>query len=324
MVLSNRPAGYPAESPRSDHDAELMPFAPQWAHARPRKVVPLRIPSAPQLVPATPAPDAASAPATSATPAPVTSTSAAPRLSGPELLARDEVLKRLLDSAPPDPQPLGVQPVRDPVGLALGMVARLMVAASAAAGVAMLLFGVVPLPFRVGPPPTVEATTTGAIAPPTVQTERVVKSEQRVGGQIADQGAGQAVGQVVDQAADAPTSPPARIATLSVRAASPAEPAGLEAGEVERLVKRGEEFLALGDIAAARLVLGRAAGAHDARAAYALAQTFDPEVLRRLHVVGFKPDLGTARDWYEKAAGYGSSEAAGRLNALPRASTPLN
>lgn len=323
MVLSNRPAGYPAESA---HDAEPMSFAPQWAHARPRKVVPLRIPSAPQLVPA---PDAAHAPSTSATPTPVTSASAAPRLSGPELLAQDEVLKRLLDSAPPDPQPPVVQPVRDPVGLALGMVARLMVAASAAAGVAMLLFGVVPLPFRVGPPPTVEATLAGAIAqPPAVQTERVVKSEQRVGGQIADQSAGQAIGQVIgqatDQAADAPAVPTARVATLSVRAAPPAEPAGLEAGEVERLVQRGEEYLAQGDIAAARLVLGRAAGAHDARAAYALAQTFDPEVLRRLHVVGFKPDLGTARDWYEKAAGYGSNEAAGRLNALPRTSAPLN
>jgi len=314
MGLSNGPAGQPAESPRSDHDAEPMPLA-QWAHARPRKVVPLRIPSAPQLVPAT-----QTAGTAAALSAPAASTSATSRISGPELLAQDEVLKRLLDSAPPDRTPPAVQPVRDPVGLALGMLARLIVAASAAAGIAMLLFGVVPLPFRIGPSPTVEATP--ALAQ-TVQTERVVKSEQRVGGQTADQGAGQIGGLAADQA-DVPAAPAARIATLSVRAVPPSEPQGLEAGEVERLVKRGEEFLAHGDIAAARLVLGRAAGAQDARATYALAQTFDPEVLRGLHVVGFKPDLAKARDWYEKAAGYGSSDAAGRLNALPRASAPLN
>jgi hypothetical protein len=121
---------------------------------------------------------------------------------GPDLLAQDAVLKRLLESAPADPH-APVQPMRDPVGAALGMVARLTVAASAAGGIAMLLFGVVPLPFRIR-------------------------------------------------------------------------------------------------------------------------QTFDPEVLRRLHVVGFRPDLAKARDWYEKAAGYGSSEAAARLNALPRDSAPLN
>jgi hypothetical protein len=319
MGLSNGPAGNPAESPRSVDDAEPSPVAPHWAHdhARPRKVVPLRIPSAPQLVPAAhgEAPAQAVAAASSRPP----NTSTASRM-GPELLAQDEVLKRLLESAPADRRPPPVQPVRDPVGLALGMVARWIVAASAAAGIAMLLFGVVPLPFRAGPSTIVESPTGGIAQPATVQTERVIKSDQgvvggQIVGQIGDQGA--------DQVADAPASPNARVATLSPRAAASSDLA-LEVGEVERLVKRGEEFLARGDIAAARLVLGRAAGAHDARATYVLAQTFDPDVLRRLHVVGFQPDLGKARDWYEKAAGYGSGDAAGRLNALPRAATPLN
>jgi hypothetical protein len=312
MGVSNGPAGRPADHARPVHDGEPSSLAPRWTAdgaARPRKVVPLRIPSAPQLVPATSDPAASAA---STTPA----TSAAARM-GPELLAQDAVLKRLLDSAPPDPQPPAVQPMRDPVGLALGMVARLIVAASAAAGVAMLLFGVVPLPFR-GVPPAVSEATTGSVMmqPSTVATERVVKSAQRPGDS-----------QIIDQAADqaaAALPAPAPVATSSAHAVPASEPPAVETGEVERLVKRGEELLALGDIAAARLVLGRAAGARDARATYALAQTFDPDVLRRLHVVGFRPDLARARDWYEKAAGYGSGEAAARLNALPRDSAPLN
>jgi TPR repeat protein len=94
----------------------------------------------------------------------------------------------------------------------------------------------------------------------------------------------------------------------------------LEPGEVERLVKRGEAYLAQGDIAAARLVLGRAAEAHDARAAFSLAATYDPAVLKQLHAVGFRPDIAQARAWYEKAAEYGSAEASRRLAALPRLS----
>jgi hypothetical protein len=313
MGVSNGPAGRPAEDARPVHDGEPSSFAPRWTAdgaARPRKVVPLRIPSAPQLVAGTPDPAAKPAPVAPAT-------SAASRISGPELLAQDVVLKRLLDSAPPDPQPPVVQPVRDPVGLALGMVARLIVAGSAAAGVAMLLFGVVPLPFRIGTPTMIEAPSASVMTQPsTVATERVVKSAQRLG-------EGQTIDQAADQAAAALPAP-APIATSSIRAAPSPEAPVLEAGEVERLVKRGEEYLSQGDIAAARLVLGRAAGARDARGTYALAQTFDPDVLRRLHVVGFRPDLAKARDWYDKAAGYGSGEAAARLNALPRDSVPLN
>ena len=98
----------------------------------------------------------------------------------------------------------------------------------------------------------------------------------------------------------------------------PAERWALDAGEIERLVKRGEDYLAQGDIAAARLVLGRAAEARDERATLSLGATYDPAVLKQLHVVGFKPDVAQARAWYEKAAGYGATEAAARLAALPR------
>ena len=45
------------------------------------------------------------------------------------------------------------------------------------------------------------------------------------------------------------------------------------------LIKRADDFLAIGDIAAARLVLRRAAGTGDAKAALALGMTYDPVVL---------------------------------------------
>src|SRR4030095_13050103 len=53
----------------------------------------------------------------------------------------------------------------------------------------------------------------------------------------------------------------------------------LEAETLAALMTRAKALLALGDIAAARLLLERAADAQDASAAFLLAQTYDPAVL---------------------------------------------
>jgi hypothetical protein len=90
----------------------------------------------------------------------------------------------------------------------------------------------------------------------------------------------------------------------------------LSPDELDRLLNRGEAFLAQGDVAAARLVLERAAEARDARAALTLGSTYDPNVLRRMGVVGVQPDPEQARSWYERAAEFGSGEANQRLTAL--------
>ena len=45
------------------------------------------------------------------------------------------------------------------------------------------------------------------------------------------------------------------------------------------MLKRAKDSIAIGDIAAARLLLARAADAQDASAALLLAQTYDPVVL---------------------------------------------
>jgi hypothetical protein len=86
--------------------------------------------------------------------------------------------------------------------------------------------------------------------------------------------------------------------------------------EVGSMLKRGEELLMQGDIASARLLLQRAADAQDARAAFALAASYDPIELKRLGVYGATSDVKQARDWYERAKQYGSREAPRRLELL--------
>jgi hypothetical protein len=90
----------------------------------------------------------------------------------------------------------------------------------------------------------------------------------------------------------------------------------LDADEVAALRKRGDELIASGDLAAARLVLLRAAEAGDARGALALAGTYDPMVLEKLPVHGFAPNIAMARSWYEKARQFGSADAPRRLEML--------
>jgi TPR repeat protein len=86
--------------------------------------------------------------------------------------------------------------------------------------------------------------------------------------------------------------------------------------EIAMLLKRGEELFKTGDLAGARLLLQRAAEAHDPVGALALATTYDPNVLRELGVLGVAGDPTKARAWYEKAKDYGSREAPRRLELL--------
>ncbi len=107
------------------------------------------------------------------------------------------------------------------------------------------------------------------------------------------------------------------------RAAAVAEPMipgdaihHLDPNEIASSLKRGDALIASGDLAAARLVLRRAADAGDARAAMTLAETYDPAILEKLGVHGVVPDLAMARGWYEKARQFGATEATQRLELL--------
>jgi hypothetical protein len=76
-----------------------------------------------------------------------------------------------------------------------------------------------------------------------------------------------------------------------------------------RLVTKGDEQLAVGNIATARLFYERAADAGLAEAAMALAGTFDAEELARLGVHSVQPDPKLARHWYQRAQQLGASNA---------------
>lgn len=97
----------------------------------------------------------------------------------------------------------------------------------------------------------------------------------------------------------------------SVHAAAP-----LDQAQIDFLIRRSQKLIADGDIEAARILLRRAAEAHDARAALALGATYDPVMLAKLKVQGIAGNTSLAREWYKTAAGFGSQEAQERLNIL--------
>jgi hypothetical protein len=131
--------------------------------------------------------------------------------------------------------------------------------------------------------------------------------------------------------APAPAAPPRQpdnvaLAALPPRTApAPQKEAVVEAparkldpAELAVMLRRGEELARTGDLAGARLLLQRAADARHPGAAFALAATFDPVVLKQIAVIGQSGDADKARLWYERARELGSKEAALRLEALAR------
>jgi len=112
----------------------------------------------------------------------------------------------------------------------------------------------------------------------------------------------------VPLAPETPAAPPPAPKTLQ-----------LAADEIATLVKRGKDALGSGDLAAARLLLRRAAEAGNADAAMALGATFDPLVIRRMGAIGAEPDAARARQWYQKAVDLGSTAAAQPLANLDAA-----
>lgn len=94
-------------------------------------------------------------------------------------------------------------------------------------------------------------------------------------------------------------------------------PKGEATPESALMIKSGAELMANGDIAAARMMFQRAAEAGEAVAAYALAETYDPLVLKKLRTRGaIAPDIARAQHWYEKARELGSTAAAERIATL--------
>jgi hypothetical protein len=119
-------------------------------------------------------------------------------------------------------------------------------------------------------------------------------------------------------AAVASAAPTTASATPEPRPASPPPPSAsaLSSDEAASLLKRGQDLLAAGDVASARLMLTLVAEAGNAEACFILAGTFDPTILVNLRVIGVQGEPAKARAWYARAAELGSQEAKGRLQAL--------
>ncbi len=114
----------------------------------------------------------------------------------------------------------------------------------------------------------------------------------------------------------APAQPGADETPRAAVAPAPSVNQAVDPEEIAMLVKRGEVFIANGDLASARLVLRRAAESGDAQAALLLGSTYDPATFKKLKVLGSAPDASQARAWYQRAADRGSAEAARRLEPL--------
>ena len=89
-----------------------------------------------------------------------------------------------------------------------------------------------------------------------------------------------------------------------------------DGAEQARLLERGQSFIGTGNIAAARMILEGLAEQGNAKAAFAMGQSYDPDFLRRMNVMGSLPDAAQARKWYLRAAELGSEQANARLSVL--------
>jgi hypothetical protein len=90
----------------------------------------------------------------------------------------------------------------------------------------------------------------------------------------------------------------------------------LTPAEAAAYISRARAKIQQGDIAAARRLLERAAESDQGDALFALAETYDPQMLARWGVIGTKPDVELAKTLYQKAETRGAQGARERLLAI--------
>ncbi len=104
--------------------------------------------------------------------------------------------------------------------------------------------------------------------------------------------------------------PPAKPAT------APAADPVVAPADIAAMMTRGDQLLATGDIAAARLFYERAAEGGSAAAATAAGKTYDPIFLAAAQARGIRGDPVAAARWYRKASAAGDKEADGLMQRL--------
>jgi hypothetical protein len=124
---------------------------------------------------------------------------------------------------------------------------------------------------------------------------------------VADMGTGP-LAPATGKTAMAVAIPAARLATTP--------PTVEEQSMAATYASRGDAMLAIKDFSAARKFYEYAANGGSARAAMALAKTYDPAFLTQLGAVGVRPDPALAANWYRTAAALGAPDAEARLHTL--------
>lgn len=125
-------------------------------------------------------------------------------------------------------------------------------------------------------------------------------------------------GEPVREAAQPPAAAPAETAPAALPQPEPQPVAATPPVSPEimaRLLRHGDERLALGDLSAARLLYERAAASGSARGARLAARTYDRAYLNPT-TADLAADRETALTWYRRAVALGDTEAAERLRQL--------
>jgi hypothetical protein len=110
-------------------------------------------------------------------------------------------------------------------------------------------------------------------------------------------------------------SPPSELSSIATKIL-PEPTAPTRAIDEQRLLARVQELLRQGDIVGARIMLEYTMEKGNARAAFMLAETYDPEMLQLWQTFGLRGDSRKALELYGKAAAAGIEAAKARITTL--------
>ncbi|HWB47263.1 MAG TPA: hypothetical protein VG900_17680 [Hyphomicrobiaceae bacterium] len=107
-----------------------------------------------------------------------------------------------------------------------------------------------------------------------------------------------------------PAEPPVKTLAVKVPEPAPARP------RAEEIVSQAERRMEAGDVSGARELLLASEGVAQGPVAFALAETYDPNMLAAWGTRGVTADVAKARALYKKAFELGIARAQARLDAL--------
>jgi hypothetical protein len=242
----------------------------------------------------------------------------------------EEMNRRLWEPLSPDFLP---PPPPEGMGLrGLGMVAGLVGAIAVAAAIALVVANVVPIPTIGAGAHSEDSSSTSTAALENLNKVAAAQAKMQPGDSPSVPAeallAAVPTNEIAVPKFPDPIPPPSfetapALPTVAeptpAAAPEPQAAVSLTRDEIASLLKRGQDLIAAGDIASARLILTHLAEAGDAEASFILAGTYDAAVSANLRGVGVQPDPAKANAWYARAAKQGSSEAARRLaQSAPR------